>query len=44
VEKAQGAAGCVERMHRPRGVVVEEAGVSPPGGLKETDATPVWQR
>jgi hypothetical protein len=44
VEKAQAAADGVGRRHRLRSVVVEEAGVSLPGGLEETGVVSVWKR
>jgi hypothetical protein len=32
------------RRHKPRGVVVEEARASLPGGLEETGIAPMWER
>jgi hypothetical protein len=34
----------VGRRHRPRSAVAKEARASLSGGLKETDAAPVWKR
>jgi hypothetical protein len=32
------------RRHKPHGAVVEETGMSLPGGLEGTDTAPMWKR